>query len=235
MHFDLISLVNDGEFYVLDVEGDGERDQHPVELSLLRYNRGTPAEEFHWLVNPERPIGPFVSGLHGITDRMVADAPTFAEIKADFVSHFEGSVIVAHNIKDDIRLLAPVMPEAALLPSRMIDTIRLSRNVVKEIGRHNLDSLAEVLGIEVPAVRPYPVHTDHPFRGLARHSTGVDTYLAGEALVRMAARIDPTPKQLRHVSQSALYQLNQRQQQALRDEIDARAASTASPGVVARV
>lgn len=235
MHFDLVSLVNDGEFYVLDVEGDGERDQHPVEISLLRYYRGKPIEEFHWMVNPERPISSYVSVLHGITNDMVADAPTFDEIRSDIVSHFEGNVIVAHNIKDDMRLLAPVMPEAPLLPSHMIDTVRLSRNVVKEIGKHNLDTLSEALGIEVPAVRPYPVHTDYPARGVSRHSTGVDTYLAGEALERMAARIDPSPKQIKHISQMVLYQMTPRQQQALRDEIAANAVPAAPAGAIARV
>jgi DNA polymerase III epsilon subunit-like protein len=235
MHFDLVSLVNDGEFYVLDVEGDGESGQHPVEVSLLRYYRGRPTEEFHWMINPERPISSYVSVMHGITDEMVSDAPTFREVKADIVSHFEGNVIVAHNIRDDMRLLAPVMPEAPLLPSSMIDTFRLSRSVVKEIERHNLDTLSEALGIEVPAVRPYPVHTDYPFRGVTRHSTGVDTYLAGEAIVRMARRIDPSAKQRKHVSQMALYQMNARQQQALRDEIAAGEAPIAASGVTARV
>ena len=30
-------------------------------------------------VNPEMPIPPEVSAVHGITDEMVADAPTFKE------------------------------------------------------------------------------------------------------------------------------------------------------------
>lgn len=234
MQFDLVSLVTDGELFVLDVEGDGERDQHPVEVSLLRYSRGRPVEEFHWLVNPERPISSYVSVMHGVTNEMVADAPTFSEIKGEIATLLDGSAIVAHNIRDDMRLLAPVMPEAPLLPSYMIDTFRLSRNLVKEIGRHNLDTVSEALGIVLPGTRPYPVHTEYPFRGVARHSTGVDTYLAGEVLVGMVARIDRTPKQLKHISQSSLYQMNPRQQQALRDEI-AAAAEVVSPGVAARV
>ncbi|MBY3155506.1 3'-5' exonuclease [Rhizobium laguerreae] len=235
MHFDLVSLVKDGEFYVLDVEGDGEPEQRPVEISLLKYRRGVAVEEFHWMINPERPISRFVSGIHGITDEMVADAPTFAEIAADVAGHLDGATVAAHNIKDDMRMLSSVMPEAPLLPARMVDTIRLSRNLVKEIAKHNLDSLSEALGIEVPARRPYLVHTAFPFRGDHRHSSGVDTYLAAEALKLMVERIDPSPKQVKHISQSALYQMNPRQVQAIRDEIDARDASRASPGIAARV
>lgn len=224
MHFDLVSLVNNGEFYVLDVEGDGERDQHPVEISLLRYSNGRPVEEFHWLVNPERPISAYVTGLHGIDDTTVCKAPVFSSIRAEVASHLDGAVIAAHNIRDDMRMLAAVMPEAPLLPSKMVDTIRLSRNVMREIGKHNLDAISQVLQIEVPRIRPYPVHTDFPFLGSERHSTGADCFLAGEALVVMSARIDLNPKQLRHISQSVLYQMNPRQQQALSDAFEAEAA-----------
>jgi DNA polymerase III epsilon subunit-like protein len=132
-------------------------------------------------------------------------------------------------------MLSSVMLEAPLLPARMIDTYRLSRNLVKEITRHNLDSLSEALGITVPARRPFPVHTAYPFRGVARHSSGVDTFLAGEALKKMVNRIDPSPKQVKHVSQSVLYRMNPRQVQAIRDEIDARNGSRVSPGIAARV
>jgi DNA polymerase III epsilon subunit-like protein len=235
MQFDLVSLVKHGDFYVLDVEGDGDGEQHPVEISLLRYSCGTAVEEFHWLVNPERPISPFVTSIHGITDAIVADAPTFAEIAADVAGHLDGATVVAHNIRDDMRMLSSVMLEAPLLPARMVDTIRLSRNLVKEIAKHNLDSVSEALGIRVPARRPYPVHSAFPFRGDSRHSSGVDTYLAGEALKLMVDRIDPSPKQVKHISQSVLYQMNQRQVQAIRDEIDVRDASRASPGMAAHV
>jgi DNA polymerase III epsilon subunit-like protein len=234
MEFDLVTLVNEGEFFVLDVEGDGERDQRPVEISLLRYDRGKPIEEFHWLLNPERAISSYVSVMHGVTDEMVADAPTFSEVKAEVVALIEGSPVVAHNIRDDMRLLAPVFLEAPLLPSFMIDTIRLARNLVKEAGRFNLESVSQALGNVVPKKRPYPVHTDYPHRGVGLHSTGVDTYLAGEALVRMVERIDRNPKQINHISQMSLYKMNSRQEQALRDEI-ATAATVLSPGVLARV
>jgi DNA polymerase III epsilon subunit-like protein len=235
MHFDLVSLVKNGEFYVLDVEGDGGGEQRPVEISLLRYSRGTAVEEFHWLVNPERAIGPFVTSIHGITDDMVADAPTFAEIAADVAGHMEAATVVAHNIKDDIRMLSSVMLEAPLLPAQMVDTFRLSRNLVKEIKKHNLDSLSEALGIQVPVRRPYPVHTAYPLRGASRHSSGVDTYLAGEALKLLVNRIDPSPKQVKHISQSVLYQMNPKQIQAIRDEIEARTAARVVPGMAARV
>ncbi|MCS4088971.1 exonuclease domain-containing protein [Rhizobium sp. BK176] len=235
MHFDLVSLVKDDDFCVLDVEGDGEREQHPVEVSILKYRRGTAVEEFHWLINPERPISKFVQSIHGITDDMVINAPTFAEIEAEIAAHLDGASVAAHNIKDDMRMLSAVMLEAPLLPARMIDTYRLSRNTVKEISKHNLDSLTQALGIEVPAKRPFPVHTAYPFRGVARHSSGVDTYLAGEALKQMVNRIDPSPKQVKHVSQSVLFQMNPRQVQAIRDEIEARDASRVAPGMAARV
>ncbi len=234
MDFNLKVLVADGEFFSLDVEGDGHGEQRPVEISLLRYSRGTPVEEFHWLVNSGRPISPYVIRLHGITDAMVSGAPAFPEIRDEVAGLISGACVAAHNIKDDMRLLSTVFPDAPLLPYAMIDTARLARNLVREAIKFNLDDVSEALGVILPRERSYDVHTDFPDRGKFRHSAGVDSYLAGQCLVSMASRIDPAPKQVRHVSQASLYVLNTRQVAAIEAEMAARKAGGDS-GVIPRV
>nr|WP_250807174.1 3'-5' exonuclease [Neorhizobium tomejilense] len=225
MEFDIRYIALEGEFSAIDVEADGWGEQRPVEISLVRFSAGQPVEEHHWMINPERGISPYVADLHGITDQMVAGAPVFSDIRSDVASLVEGSVLVAHCIKDDMRLLSTVFPEAPLLPSLMFDTLRMAKNLVKEIGRFNLDTLSEALEIEVPENRLYPVHTSYPSRGVARHSTGVDAYLAGAAFVSMARRIDLSPKQVKHIGQSVRHVLNPRQIEAIRELVDTSAVS----------
>ena len=215
--FDIRELVEGGDFLALDVEGDGNDGQRPVEISFVRFSSGKAVEEFHYLVNPERPISSYVSVLHGITDETVASAPVFEDVRAEIEGHLRSGVIVAHNIRDDMRLLSSVIPDVLLLPEYMVDTVRMGRNLVKESLKYNLDDLSEALGIAEDEPRDYPLHTDFPSRGGQRHSSGMDAYLAGRCLVEMAARIDPSPKKARHFSRAALYVINDRQRAALEE------------------
>ena len=60
-------------------------------------------DEFETLIDPEGSVGP--TSVHGITEAMVAGAPTFAEVAAALTDHLDGSVLVAHNLKFDRRML----------------------------------------------------------------------------------------------------------------------------------
>lgn len=57
--------------------------------------------EWHSLINPERRIPAFITGLTGITDAMVRDAPKFADIADDFGAFMDGAVFAAHNVSFD--------------------------------------------------------------------------------------------------------------------------------------
>src|SRR5512145_1484783 len=50
------------------------------EIALLRFLRGTVIDSLVSLVNPLRPISLGASAVNGITDLMVAGAPTFADL-----------------------------------------------------------------------------------------------------------------------------------------------------------
>jgi len=58
-------------------------------------------------VNPEMPIPPKSTAIHGITDEDVADAPTFREIAKNITVFLEGCDLAGYNaIKFDIPVLA---------------------------------------------------------------------------------------------------------------------------------
>ncbi len=90
-------------YVVVDLETTGGAPQsHRVtEIGAVKVQGGKIIDEFQTLVNPERPIPPFIQRLTGITDAMVQDAPKFAEIAESFRQFTEGAIFVAHNVKFD--------------------------------------------------------------------------------------------------------------------------------------
>lgn len=91
---------------VLDVEttGFGKQDRI-LEIAAIALDPATweTVDEYDTLINPQRDVGP--TGVHGISASMVEAAPTFAEIVADVARRLQGTVVIAHHLDFDIRML----------------------------------------------------------------------------------------------------------------------------------
>jgi DNA polymerase-3 subunit epsilon len=94
-------------FLDLETTGLNVSSDRIVELSLLKI---TPDGREQWLtqrINPEMPIPPKSTEIHGITDMDVADSPTFREVAKRLAQFLEGCDLAGYNsIKFDIPLLA---------------------------------------------------------------------------------------------------------------------------------
>lgn len=78
-----------------------------VEISILKINPGRKEEWMSTRINPEMPIPPKATAIHGITDNDVAGAPTFREIARTLTAFLEGCDLAGYNaIKFDLPLLA---------------------------------------------------------------------------------------------------------------------------------
>ncbi|MGB1247845.1 MAG: exonuclease domain-containing protein, partial [Chitinophagales bacterium] len=104
------------------------------------------------LVNPERKITPYVVKLTGITDDMVASAPTFAEI-ADKVSHFtENAVFVAHNIGFDYGVIRREFRRLEKgFRRNNVCTVKLSQKTFKDQPSYSLGTLCQNLNLVLEA------------------------------------------------------------------------------------
>lgn len=105
--------LDEATFVVFDVETTALRPEDEsrsiVEVAAVAVTLGNPTVAM-WasLVNPERPIPPEVSAVHGITDRDVAGAPTWERVLPRlhaFVMPFSPIVKASHNFAFDSAFL----------------------------------------------------------------------------------------------------------------------------------
>lgn len=94
-------------FFDLETTGlDIVRDRI-IQISYIKVYPDGREERGDYMVNPERPIPPVVAELTHITDEMVKDKPTFAQLKEKIYSVFNDSDIAGFNSNHfDVPLLA---------------------------------------------------------------------------------------------------------------------------------
>lgn len=134
-------------FVVFDLETTGAKAPpcRITEIGAYRLVDGKIEDEFHSLVNPETGIPEFISQLTGITDEMVADAPTFGEIMEEFLGFIGRSVLVAHNSQFDMRFLnheIGLVYEEYRIANPHLCTVQLSRKLIPQIENHRLNTVA---------------------------------------------------------------------------------------------
>ena len=108
--------------------------------------------EWSTLVNPGTGIPSPIQALTGITDEMVAAAPSFAELAAGLHERLAGRVFVAHNARFDYGFLRREFDRAGIkFTAKTLCTVRLSRRLYPGQAHHNLDSLIARHGIDCRA------------------------------------------------------------------------------------
>ena len=93
----------DQTYVVVDVETTGGRPPHHrvTEVGAVKIRGGEVIDTFQSLVNPERHIPAHITRITGISNAMVADAPTFAQIADDFAAFMGEAIFCAHNVNFD--------------------------------------------------------------------------------------------------------------------------------------
>ena len=80
-----------------DTETTGLRKEKDAIVEIAAYDPVF-GKTFCKFVHPGFPIPAESSSIHGITDEMVKDSPSFKEIGAEFISFCDGNaVLIAHN------------------------------------------------------------------------------------------------------------------------------------------
>ncbi len=140
------------DFAAFDTETTGLRPQSEclVEIAAVRFNLQSGAKEyFQALIHPGMPIPWQATNVHGITDEMVAHAPTLDKVLPQFFRFMDGAIPVAHNAPFDLGFISLHSLRLGLTPpsTPVLDSCMFSRRVFTEQPSHKLQSLVEALGI----------------------------------------------------------------------------------------
>ncbi len=144
--------LRDVEFCVLDLETTGGSSEFEAitEIGAVKYRGGEEIGRFATLVNPQRAIPSFITVLTGITDSMVASAPTIDETLEPLLEFIGDSVLVAHNARFDVGFVNAALVRAGRerLSNRVLDTVGLARRLVgADVDNCKLATLAASLGL----------------------------------------------------------------------------------------
>lgn len=102
-------------FFDLETTGVNVANDRIVEISILKVFPNGNRESHTWRVNPEMPIPKQTSAIHGITDEMVANEPTFKELAARVYNLIKDSDLAGFNSnRFDIPLLAEELLRAEI-------------------------------------------------------------------------------------------------------------------------
>ncbi len=133
-------------YVAIDVETTGldAYDDAVIEVAVVTLSAEAILDEWESLVDPGRDIPPFISGLTGITDEMVAGAPSLRSLSVAIKRLIRDKVIIGHNVSFDMGFL-----EQATIGVGMhrLDTLTLASILLPEAGRFGLTELARSLGL----------------------------------------------------------------------------------------
>ena len=149
-------LLSSLSFAVVDVETTGTNARthdRITEISVVRVVEGRIADVYTRLVNPERSIPAFITGLTHISWDMVKDAPPFRDIAENISERLTGHVFTAHNAAFDWGFVSEELSRSAgrRLSGPRLCTVRLARVLLPELSRRSLDHVTQHFGIEVSA------------------------------------------------------------------------------------
>ena len=130
---------------VLDVETTGldYTKERMIEFAAVRLENGKIKDKYETLINPKQHIRKSSMAVHGITQEMVADAPTEDEVMPKILEFIGDYPIVAHNAIFDYNFINEASKRLYNKPitNARIDSQMLFKEVYPDLESHGLENL----------------------------------------------------------------------------------------------
>jgi ATP-dependent DNA helicase DinG len=119
-----------------------------IEIGAVRFNGHRVEDEWSSLINPNRHIPEAITGLTGIDDGMVRQAPRLQDILQEFSDFVGDAPVLGQNVRFDLGFL---QKQRVLLLNPVVDTYEMASVLLPTASRYNLGALGQLLGIPLPA------------------------------------------------------------------------------------
>ncbi|HIQ67608.1 MAG TPA: PolC-type DNA polymerase III [Candidatus Faecousia excrementigallinarum] len=140
----------DGEYVAFDLETTGLSSQKDeiIEIGAVRMQGGKELDRFQTFVNPGRRLEQKIVELTGITDAMLADAPSIEKVLPEFLEFVGDRVLVAHNADFDTGFIREACRKQGLpYGFTSVDTLILSQNLLPHLNKFKLDVVSNALSL----------------------------------------------------------------------------------------
>ena len=131
-------------FVDLETTGATATEDRITEVGIVEVDEDGSVREWSSLVNPHCRIPEFIEGLTGISNAMVATAPSFEDLAEEIQRRLAGRIFLAHNARFDHGFLKNEFKRIGVeFRPTVLCTVKLSRKLYPGFAKHNLDTLAE--------------------------------------------------------------------------------------------
>ena len=142
----------DTDYVVVDLETTGfsSAKDRIIEVGAVRISDGKITERFSSFVNPGMEIPEQIVKITGISNEMVAGADPIEVVLPKLMDFCNKAILVAHNAKFDASFIRENMKKLGIGGDfTTIDTLNLSRILLKDLKRHSLREVATALKIPI--------------------------------------------------------------------------------------
>jgi len=180
-------------YAILDIETTGGKynEEGITEIAIYKFDGHKIVDQFSSLINPERPIQPFVVNLTGINNDMLRQAPKFYEVAKRIIEITDNCVMVAHNALFDNRILTTEFDRLGYnFEKETLCTVELSKKLLPDMPSYSLGKLVQSLGI--------PITDRHRAHGDAKATVALFKILlskdTSKNIIGQTVKKDPKPK-----------------------------------------
>ncbi|WP_373767705.1 DNA polymerase III subunit epsilon [Glaesserella sp.] len=150
----LRQIVLDTETTGMNFNGAPHIGHNIIEIGAVEViNRRLTGRTYHVYIKPPREVDAEAIAVHGITNEMLADKPTFADIADEFIAFIKGAELIIHNAPFDVGFIdhefsfLPNPPPKVAEMCSVTDSLQLARKMYPG-KRNSLDALCDRLHID---------------------------------------------------------------------------------------
>lgn len=131
-------------YIVFDIETTGlqPKSDRIIEIGAVKVEKGEIVDTFSTLIQPEIVIQPMITGLTGIDNEMVKDAPKGDEAIPAFIEFCKDVVLMGHNVMFDYSFVKRFAVNHKLpFEHQGIDTLKIARSALPNLEKKSLEYL----------------------------------------------------------------------------------------------